>query len=279
MNGRSCAGEVLGTFAIVLLGTSGVAVAVLFKQVTDLVTMGIIWGGAVAVAVWLSATFSGAHLNPAVTLAFAVAGRHPWSQVPAYWASQLFGAFLGAGTTFLWFGGEIRKWIAANHITVDAPGGERAGLIFAPYSPHPAIIGTDAAAYQAVPIWRGFLVEFIATAILIVFVVIATHRRSANAPAVGAFPIAIGVLVLMLTVATGSLTMTSLNPARDLGPRLLLLLDGYGVTAFPGPRGGLSMLVTVGAPLAAALVIGVFLRRGLDRALDRIPVSLSPQES
>lgn len=271
VDARACTGEVLGTFAIVLLGTAGVAVAILFNQVVDLVTMGIIWGGAIAVAVWLSATFSGAHLNPAVTLAFAIAGRHRWRDLPAYWLSQLLGAFLGACVTFLWFGGAIRQWAARNGILVDQSGGERAGMIFVPYSPHPWIIGTDAAAYDAVPVWRGFIAEFVATALLITFVVIVTHRRTTNAPAAGLFPLALGVLILMLTVGTGALTMTSLNPARDLGPRLLLLLNGYGTTAFPGPRHGLSLLVTVGAPLAAGVVTGLLLRFGVDRSLDRDP--------
>lgn len=266
---RAYAGEALGTFAIVLLGCSGVAVAILLAQVADLVSMGIIWGSAVAIAVWLAATFSGAHLNPAVTLAFAIAGKHSWRLVPGYWISQITGALVGASVVMLWFGGTLRQWMAELGIAKGTPGAEAAAMVFVPYSPNPAIIGTDAAAYEAVPVGVGFSVELIATAVLILFVVIVSHRRTVNAPVSWAFPLAIGVLILMLTVATGALSMTSLNPARDLGPRLLLLLDGWGANAFPGPRDGLSLLITVGAPMLAGAVMGLVLRFGLDRALDR----------
>ncbi|MHA7134733.1 MIP/aquaporin family protein [Oerskovia turbata] len=268
---RHYAGEAFGTFVICLLGCSGVAVAILYGQVSDLVAMGAIWGGAVATAVWLTATFSGAHLNPAVTLAFAIGGKHPWIEVPKFWAAQIAGAFAGAGVVLLWFGGAINAWIAEQGITKAAAGGERAAMILAPYSPNPAIIGVGDAAYTAVPIWRGFLVELIGAAILIAFVLIVTHRRTTNSPPGWAFPLSIGALILMLTVGTGALTMTSLNPARDLGPRLMLLLDGYGATAFPGPRGGLSLLVTVGAPLVAGLLMGLLSKLWLNRTLDTSP--------
>lgn len=265
---RRYAGEVLGTGVIVLLGCSGVAVATLFGQVADLVSMGVIWGGAIAIAVWLAASFSGAHLNPAVTLAFAIARKHPWREVLPYWGSQLLGAFIGAAVVLLWFGGAMTAWMAENGITKGAPDGVLASMIFVPYSPNPAMIGFGVDAHSAVPVWRGFAVELIATMLLIVFVVIATHRRTSNAPVAWAFPLAMLVLILLLTVGTGALTMTSLNPARDLGPRLLMFFDGFGTNAFPGPRGGLSLLITVGAPLVAGALTGLLLRWRLGRALD-----------
>lgn len=250
---RRYIGEALGTYLLILFGCSAVAVAVLYGQLADLVTAGLAWGFSVALAVWVAGSLSGAHINPAVTLGMAAIGRHPWRKVPHFWASQVTGAFLGAATVLLVFGGAIAQWAADQGIVVGRAGGERVGMILAPYSPHPLMVGIDADAYAAVPVWRGFLTELIGTAILIIVVLVLLEARSVNAPASWAFPMVVAVLITMLTVVTAAHTMTSLNPARDLGPRLMLLLSGYGVTAFPGPRAGMSLLVTAGAPLVGGL--------------------------
>ncbi|MDH6196047.1 glycerol uptake facilitator protein [Mycobacterium frederiksbergense] len=273
-------GEALGTYLILLLGCSGVAVALLYGQVVDLIAMGIVWGSAVAVAVWATVALSGAHLNPAVTLAFALAGKHPWRQVVPFFLSQILGAFLGAATVMLFFGAAIGKWMQHEGISAGAPGSERAAMILVPFSPNPAIVGFGEDAYDAVPVWRGFAVEFVVTALLILVVLIVTHQRTSNNLPAWALPISIGAFILMATVVAGALTMTSLNPARDLGPRLVLALMDYESIAFPGPRGGLSMLITVAAPVLGGLFMGVAYRAVIGPALDHLrePAPVSGRE-
>lgn len=261
-------GETIGTFLIIVLGCSGVAVAILYGQVADLVTMGIIWGSTVAIAIWVTISLSGAHLNPAVTLALTLSGKHPWKQFPPYCFFQILGAFLGAGTVMILFGSAISQWMEHHGISAGEPGSERVGMILVPFSPNPAIVGVGAEAYQAVPPWRGFATEFLVTALLILVVFIVTHHRTSNNLPVWALPLAMGAFILMATVVAGALTMTSLNPARDLGPRIVLAVSGYGSVAFPGPQGGLSMLVTIVAPLVAGVVMGVAYKPLIGPVLD-----------
>lgn len=264
MGRREYTGEILGTFLLVLLGCSAVAIAVLYKQDADLFSAGLSWGFAVAIAVWVAGSLSGAHINPAVTLGMAAIGRFPWRRVPAFWGCQILGAFLGAVAVWLVFGSAIDAFAAKESIEFGAPGSERAGLILVPYSPHPWIVGIDQAAYAAVPVWRGLLTEWLGTAVLVMVVLALLETRSINSPVSWSFPLAVAALICMLTVLTAAHTMTSLNPARDLGPRTMLWLMGFGEVAFPGPRDGLSMLITVAGPLLGGGSGAVFFHRVLE---------------
>lgn len=251
-------GEVVGTFLLVLFGCAAVIIAVLYGQASDLFSAGLAWGFAVALAIYVAGSLSGAHINPAVTLGFAISGRHPWRQVVPYWICQVFGGFLGAAVLVLAFGAAINHFVAEEGFVIGQQGSEKVAMMLAPYSPHPWIVGTGPEAYAQVPIWRGFLTEVIATAVLLLIVRALIESRSVNAPTAWSFPLAIVLVICMLTVLSAPLTMTSLNPARDLGPRTMLWFMGFGEIAFPGIRGGLSMLVTVGGPLVGGAVGSLF---------------------
>lgn len=244
-------GEAIGVYLIVLFGCGLLCSAVLFGSggIGDLFSAGFGWGLAVAIAVYAAASMSGAHFNPAVTLGLAVTGRFPWSHVVQYWISQIIGGFLGAVTLLAFFGDLIGNFATKNNLTFGGAGSEKIAMMFIPISPNPGYIGVDQAAYNLVPIWRGFFAEALCTAILVAFILALLERRSVNGPTSWFFPFALGLLVCMIVVIDGPLTMTSLNPARDLGPRILTLLMGFGSMAFPGPQNGGSLLITVGGPL------------------------------
>jgi len=121
--------------------------------------------------------------------------------------------------------------------------------------------GTDQAAYQLVPFWRGFLVEVLATALLLIVILSLLETRSINAPSAWFFPLAVGAFVGMLVFVTAPLTMTSLNAARDLGPRVMALFMGFGKVAFPGPRNGLSLMITVVGPCVGGVLGALFFDR------------------
>ena len=191
-------------------------------------------------------------------MGFAVSGRHPWRQVLPYWLCQALGAFLGAATLVLVFGAAIHHFVVQKGFVIGQAGSEKVAMVLAPYSPHPWIVGIGPEPYAQVPIWRGFATELIATAVLLMIVRALIESRSVNAPTSRSFPFAVVIAVCMLTVLTTPLTMTSLNPARDLGPRVMLWFMGVGKLAFPGIRDGLSMLVTVGAPLVGGVVGSLF---------------------
>jgi len=133
--------------------------------------------------------------------------------------------------------------------------------MYCPYTPHPAMFGLVNAASaaeanqlagQLVPWWLGGLAEFIVTACLMAGILNFLDEDQQFKPG-ALFPFVLGLLVAMLVFAEAPLTMISMNAARDLGPRIWLLLNGYGHWAFPGLQGGGSTLATTVFPALGAL--------------------------
>jgi glycerol uptake facilitator protein len=197
--------EVIGTAILILLG-DGVVAAVLLAQSKAqnsgwiVITFG--WGMAVAMAVYAVGQFSGAHLNPAVTLGLAVEGSTEWSDVPTYIAGEFVGAFIGAALV----------WAAySNHWRAT----EDPGLKLAVFCTAPAIRSTVA----------NMITEIIGT-FMLVFGVLAIV---ANELTVGLAPLLIGLLVLAIGLSLGGPTGYAINPARDLGPRIM-----HAILPIPG---------------------------------------------
>lgn len=212
------AGEFIGTALLVLLGNGVVAGALLTGSKSHgagwmAITAG--WAFAVFVAVFCVAGTSGAHINPAITIAFASLGIFPWGDVPSYLAAQLAGAFTGAA--FVW----LAYW-------AHWPRTEEADLKRAAFCTSPAVRCQPA----------NFLTEAIGTFVL-VFGVLAMKKASAgpldgsvvpvDLGALGALPVAL--LVWGIGLSLGGPTGYAINPARDLGPRIayaLLPVAGKG---------------------------------------------------
>lgn len=250
--------EILGTFVLVFLGDSFVAFAVAgaggngFKA--GLLAAGMFWGFAVTLAIYASGAISGAHLNPAVTLAFALRRGFPWSKVPGYIGSQVVGAFIAAaGVSFVW-NGIITHYETAAKISRGGSNGILSGLIFSANWPHPGLVGYNADALNQVPMYVGIGTELIITALLVITIMGIVEDRMASAANVA--PLAIGIVVAALVGLFAPIEMASLNPARDFGPRIWMLLIGYGSNAIPGPN--FNIIVTtvfplIGGPLGAVI--------------------------
>ena len=191
--------EVIGTALLILLG-NGVVACVLLAQSKGqnggwiVITFG--WGMAVMVAVFCVAQFSGAHINPAVTFGFAVAGDTPWEDVPEYFAGEFVGAFIGA--TLVWLS-YLDHWKET----------EDPGLKLACFCTAPAI---------RKPV-SNMITEIIGTFVL-VFGVLAFFANEATA-ATGLGGLLVGLLVLSIGLSLGGPTGYAINPARDLGPRIM----------------------------------------------------------
>ena len=242
--------EVLGTFVLVFLGDSFVAFAVAgaggngFKA--GLLAAGLFWGFAVTLAIYTAGAVSGAHLNPAVTVALAWRRGFPWSKVPGYIGSQLVGAFIAAAAITLVWDGIILKAEHAANIVRGGDNGILSGLIFSANWPHPGLVGyTGDAISMQDPMWRGIATEIIITAILVICILGIVEDRVPSAANLA--PIAIGFVVAALVGLFAPIEMASLNPARDFGPRLWMLVIGYGSNAIPGPN--FNIWVTTGMPL------------------------------
>jgi glycerol uptake facilitator protein len=259
-------GEALGVFLIVLFGDAVVFTAVLNGAMPDLATIGLGWGFAVAAAVWAAASLSGAHFNPGVTLVMALRRNFPWTQVIPYIVSQIIGGFVAAATLTLLFNGIINQRLAGLGLAKGAPGSQLISMIYVPYVPNPGLVGigpSDVAAnlkvsegWSQVAVWQGAAGEFIATALLAMFILILLEQRSVNAPVGWFFPVGLGIAVMMLVIVEAPISMVSLNAARDLGPRFFIWLAGWGQMAFPGPRG--DWWATTLGPTAGAIAGGYF---------------------
>jgi len=200
-------GEVIGTMILTLFGCGVVANVLLEKSKGQnggwiVITMG--WGFAVTFAIYVAGKYSGAHINPAVTIGLAAGGYFSWGLVPLYIAGQMLGAFIGAVICFLTY---KCHW----EPTADA------GLKLAVFSTGPAIRCTS----------ENFLCEFIGTFFL-VFIILGI---GANEFTQGLNPLIVGFFIVSIGLSLGGPTGYAINPARDLGPRIahaILPIPGKG---------------------------------------------------
>lgn len=189
-------GELIGTFVLVLLGDGVVAGVTLNKSKAQdtgwlLITLG--WGLAVTMGVYVSGFLSLAHLNPAVTLAFAINGTFPWAEVVPYIAGQMIGALLGA----------LVVWLNYYPHFKETPDSE---AILGIFSTGPAIRSTG---------WN-LVSEIIGTAVLVMGIMAMDPNKIVS----GVGPMVVGIIITSIGMSLGGTTGYALNPARDLGPRI-----------------------------------------------------------
>ena len=194
-------GEFIGSMILLILGNGVVANVLLAKTKgnnSGLIVIAFGWAIAVFVGVFCSAGLSKAHLNPAVTIAFAAAGEFDWAVVPVYLAAQFAGAMLG--TTIVWLAYK-------QHFDATTDG----DLKLAVFCTAPAI--------------RGPMYNLITEAIGTFVLVFAVFRLAAPTSSLGALDaLPVGLLVLGIGVSLGGPTGYAINPARDLGPRIMHFL-------------------------------------------------------
>jgi glycerol uptake facilitator protein len=254
-------GEVLGTFVMVLFGTGAVACSVLTGALQGIWQVAVIWAIGVMVAIYVAAPLSGAHLNPAVTLALAAFRSFPLGRLPAYWLAQLFGAVLAGGVVLHVFEPMLEQFEQREGLVRGAPGSERAAMIFGEYFPNPAIFGTGVEAAALVSPAGAMGVEALGTAILLLVIFALTDARHLHKRYAPLIPPIIGLTVAMLIGVFAPLTQAGWNPARDFGPRVVAFLAGFGAIAIPGPQGGFWIYLV--GPLLGGLAGGLVYERAV----------------
>lgn len=226
--------EFFGTAMILVFGSGVVANVLLNKTKGNnggwiVITFG--WAVGVFTGVLISASVSGAHLNPAVTLALAIAHKFSWAKVPLYILAQVLGAMFGAGLTWLAY----KKHFDAT---------EDADSKLAVFSTMPNIRSY----------WYNMLTEIIGTYVL-ALAVLYMAEPEVGLGALNALPVALVVLGIGLSL--GGPTGYAINPARDFGPRIMHFL-----LPIPGKRNSdwkYSWVPIVGPMIGAALAAGMFL--------------------
>jgi glycerol uptake facilitator protein len=236
------AAEFAGTLILILFGV-GVVAQVVAGGIGDHDSIAWAWGLGVTLGVYVAGRISGAHLNPAVTVALAVFKGFSWRKVLPYSAAQIAGAFIAA-LIVRWNYSEVLAKLDPGH-TVKTQG------VFS------TLPGNGALPVHTFGALRD---QVIGTAILLFLILAVTDVRNSS-PAANLAPFIVGLIVVAIGMAWGTDAGYAINPARDFGPRLASFVTGYG-SAFRDQYGGLYFWVPIVGPL-----IGGVLGAGLYQAL------------
>ena len=196
-----CIFECLGTFVMILLGCGVVACVNLTKSKGvggGWVTITLAWGLAVMCGVLIAGPYSGAHLNPAVSIGLALGGKFAWSSVLPYIIAQMIGAFLGGVATYIFYKDHFDQT-------------EDKDIKLAVFCTAPAIRN-----YR-----RNLVCEILGTFVLVLVILYSsesTNVSEVGLGSLGAIPVAF--LVVVIGMSLGGTTGYAINPARDMGPRL-----------------------------------------------------------
>ncbi|HYM09649.1 MAG TPA: MIP/aquaporin family protein [Bryobacterales bacterium] len=242
--------EFLGTMVLILFGTGVVAMVMLFgnglpgeivKGGYTNITLG--WGLGVTMGVYLAGGVSGAHINPAVTLALAAFRGFPWKKVIPYMLVQTAGAFVGAAIVYY-------NYLPAFHRA--DPLLESTAGVFTTFPAFPEILSA------------GLFDQTLGTALLVLLIFAVIDPRN-QPPVANLAPIAIGLVVVAIGISFGGMHGYAINPARDFGPRLLTVVAGFknnGLTS-----GKLVFWVPIVGPLLGGLIGGLVYDQGIRRFL------------
>ncbi|WP_296704617.1 MIP/aquaporin family protein [Algoriphagus sp.] len=237
--------EIIGTGLLLLLGSGVVANMLLPKTKGHgggIMEISTAWALAVYVGVVVAGPYSGAHLNPAVTVGLAIAGKFDWAMVPGYIGAEVLGAMIGVGIAWLFY---------KDHYDAS----DDADLKAAPFGTSPAI--------RNLPL--NFFSELVGTFVLIIVILYNTGVKIGDAAetpigmgSLGAIPVAF--LVWVIGLALGGTTGYAINPARDFGPRLMhsiLPIKGKGSSDW-----GYAWVPILGPIAGAAIAAGLYLLVG-----------------
>lgn len=234
-----CVAEFLGAGLLIFFGTGCVAAMVVGGATFSQWEISIIWGLGVSMAIYLTAGVSGAHLNPAVTIALCLFGGFDKRKVPAYIVAQVAGAFCAAALVYGLYASVFLDYERTHAMVRGSVESLKLAGVFSTY-PHPALSFTQA-----------FLVEAVITAVLMCMVMALTDDGN-GLPRGALAPLLIGLTIAVIGSSMGPLTGFAMNPARDLGPKLMTYIFGWGEVALTGGKSPPYFLVPVFAPIVGA---------------------------
>ncbi len=262
---RRCFSEFLATFIFLFFGLGAVHAAVLTDAQSGVWQIAIVWGMAIAISIYCFGAASGAHMNPAVTIALAVFRDFPKVLVVPYILAQVAGGFCAGAFLFFIFQG----WIIAKeeHLQVrrGEPGSIATAMCYGEYYPAPGSIASSKTPFEQsqldelrtrVSHSQAFVAEFFGTAVLVFAIFSLTAPRNSGKPLIGFEPIWIGLTVSCLISVIGPLTQACFNPARDFGPRLFAYFAGWGTVAWPMLDDLSWLTVYIIAPILGGVVGG-----------------------
>ena len=218
-------GEFLGTFIMVLFGCGSVAVAVLFNGFGSLLEVAIVWGIAVALAIFTVRNLGPAHLNPAVSIAMWLSKQLPLKKLPWYILSQTLGAFLAAIGIYVLFNNSIGVYEIAHGIVRGSAESYQSAVMFGEFFPNPGFANLTSISPLKAAYIEGFGTFIL---VLVIFRLTEKPKQIDNLT-----PILIGLTVTLLICFIAPFTQGGFNPARDFAPRMVAYFGGWGLAAFP----------------------------------------------
>ncbi|CAM3747593.1 aquaporin [Rouxiella silvae] len=234
-----CIAEFLGTGLIIFFGAGCVAAMKLAGASFGQWEISIIWGLGVSMAVYLTAAISGAHLNPAITIALCLFANFEGRKVLPYIVAQIAGAFCAAALVYgLYYNLFFDYEQSHNMVRGSVESLDLAGIFSTYPNPHISVL-------------QAFLVEAVITAVLMALILALTDDGN-GVPRGALAPLLIGLLIAVIGASMGPLTGFALNPARDFGPKLFAYFAGWGKVAFTGARDIPYFLVPIFGPLVGA---------------------------
>jgi len=238
---RESAAEFFGTFVLIMFGVGVVAQVVLSGRTAgDYLSINLGWGLGVTMGVYVAAGVTGAHLNPAVTIALAAFRGFSWRKVLPYCAAQTAGAFAASAVIFVTYHEALTKFDAGVR---QIAGPQGTAGIWATY-PQPFL--------SAVP--GGLIDQIVGTALLVaVLFALGDRRNTPPAPAIA--PVVVGALVMAIGMSFGYNAGYAINPARDFGPRLFTAVAGWGTDVFRAAHSW--WWVPIVGPIAGGLAGGL----------------------
>lgn len=272
-------GEVVGTFILIFFGCGAVHAAVLFGAQAGLWQVAIVWGIAIMLAIHAVGAISGAHINPAITLALFCWDGFLRQRVLPYIAAQLLGAFLAAACLFMLFSPMLREVEQRKGVVRGQPGSEITATCYGEYYPAPGGLASGSDPYspeqhaelkKTVTHGIAFFAELLGTAILAVMVFALGEQRNRLAPQHNTSGIFVGLTVAVLISVIAPLTQACFNPARDFGPRLFAALAGWGPVALPLGSDWSWLTVYILAPSLGAVIGGGFYKKVLQPMYDTL---------
>lgn len=233
-----CLAEFIGTGLLIFFGVGCVAALVLTGSQFGQWEISIIWGFGVAIAIYCTAGVSGAHLNPAVTIALALFHGFDKAKVIPYILAQVLGAFCSAALVYALYNNLFTDYEVTHNMLRNSQEALATAGIFSTY-PH-----------SSLSFFGAFAVEFVITAILM-FAILALGDEKNGAPRGAMSPLLIGVLIAIIGGSLGPLTGFAMNPARDFGPKLFAWMAGWDY-ALSGARDIPYFIVPILGPIAGA---------------------------
>ena len=235
-----CLAEFIGAGLLIFFGVGCVAALVLAGVDFGQWEVSIVWGLGVAIAIYVTGGVSGAHLNPAVTLALTTFKGFEKHKVLPYILAQVLGAFCSAALVYFLYSSLFADYELANGIVRGSEESLATAGVFSTY------------AHASLTNMQAFAVEFMITAVLMAGILAIGDDN--NGTANGALSaLLIGLLIAVIGASFGPLTGFAMNPARDFGPKLFAFLAGWGEVALTGARSNPYFWVPIVAPITGAM--------------------------